>query len=174
MNPDRPCGGIREQEISFCAVNIVLDLAIVIPPMPALLSWHIKMSKKIGLVGLLSLGFSICIINITRLGLIVTTGNEDFTYSTLDVGLLTEMEVWIGDITASLPTLGPIFRQNQTASQGRALKYYRSRSGSASSWPSNKTFGTSILATNASSEPPNDEAIALKDRAPLQDRIDNS
>ena len=164
-NPDGHCGDIKKQEISSCAVNIILDLAIVILPMPALISLQIERRKKMGLIGLLSLGLVICVLNVTRLGLIVTTGNDDFTYTSADVGLLTGMEVWIGYITASLPTLGPLFRRSQIASEAQMQKYYRSRSGGASSRPSKKSFGASILATNASFEPLNDEGIAMEERA---------
>jgi hypothetical protein len=55
-NPDGHCGDIKKQEISSCAVNIILDLAIVILPMPALWTLRIPLSKKFGLIGLLSLG----------------------------------------------------------------------------------------------------------------------
>lgn len=159
-NPDGHCGDIKKQEISSCAVNIVLDLAIVILPMPALISLQIPLSKKLGLAGLLSLGITICVINITRLVLITTTGNEDFTYTSSDVGLLTGMEVWIGYITASLPTLGPIFMGKKMQSHAQPQKYYRSTS---SSRPSKKDFGASLLETTASFEQLSDEEnIALQ------------
>ncbi|PVI01569.1 hypothetical protein DM02DRAFT_671131 [Periconia macrospinosa] len=164
-NPDGHCGDIKKQEISSCAVNIILDLAIVILPMPALLKLQIPTSKKIGLAGLLSLGVTICIINITRLGLIVTHDNSDFTYTSSDVGLLTGMEVWIGYITASLPTLGPLFMQGKMQTQANVQKYYRSRSTGQSSRPSKKSFGASVLETNASFERLNEaEGIALESR----------
>jgi hypothetical protein len=163
-NPDGHCGDLKKQEISSCAVNIILDLAIVILPMPALVSLRISLSKKIGLIGLLSLGLSICVVNVTRLILIVAHGNEDFTYTSSDVGLLTGMEVWIGYITASLPTVGPVFRRSQAVTQAQVQRYYRSRTDGASSRPSKKSFGASLLATTASFEPLTDEAVALEDR----------
>ena len=50
------CGDITKQEISSAVMNMILDLSIVILPMPVLWSLRISLKKKIAVAGILSLG----------------------------------------------------------------------------------------------------------------------
>lgn len=50
------CGATTTQEISVAAINMVLDFAIVILPMPVLWQLQMPTKKKVLLMGVLSLG----------------------------------------------------------------------------------------------------------------------
>lgn len=50
------CGGITKQEISSSAVNMILDLAIVVLPMPEIWLLQLPFKKKIAINVILSLG----------------------------------------------------------------------------------------------------------------------
>jgi hypothetical protein len=57
-NPTRGgghCGDITKQEISSAVMNMILDLFIVIIPMPVLWSLRISLKKKIAIAGIISL-----------------------------------------------------------------------------------------------------------------------
>lgn len=69
---------------------------------------------------------SINVINITRIVLVVQTGaSTDFTYDTVNVGLLSAMEIYLGIINGCLPVLGPlVFKDPQKSSLSLTPDYY--------------------------------------------------
>ncbi|KAF7513052.1 hypothetical protein GJ744_011318 [Endocarpon pusillum] len=154
------CGDITKEEISSSAMNMILDLSIVILPMPSLWSLRISLKKKFAINAILSLGLLVCIISAVRLILVIRNGSEDFTYTSTDVGIFSGSEIYIGWISTSLPTLGPLFRKDRLATEARNRKYYVSRRGERSGKPLKKGFRDSLLMMNQSFQPLKDQDIS--------------
>ncbi|KAI9660212.1 MAG: hypothetical protein M1831_003519 [Alyxoria varia] len=105
------CGSVVGQQIALAVVNMVIDAIIVALPMPVV--WHLQMpvKKKIGISSMFALGLIICIMNAARIAIVVLADQEDFTYTLVDVGVFSGLEIWFGVIAACVPTLGPLFVQ---------------------------------------------------------------
>ncbi len=62
--------------------------------------------------------------NITRVALEATANAADFTYSLTNAALFAGLEVYIGIITACLPTLGPLISKERRNYSGQKRKLY--------------------------------------------------
>ncbi|KAM0800493.1 hypothetical protein BDR22DRAFT_963170 [Usnea florida] len=96
------------QEIGSATVNMILDLSIVMLPLPVLWSLQMPLKREIMMSGILSLGLYICAINIIRVILVARLNATGFTYSFTYAGIFASLEVSLGIITACMPTLGPL------------------------------------------------------------------
>lgn len=127
------CGSLSGSQIATSSINVVVDLAIVVLPLPVLWKLQMPRQKKLKVMGIFAVGamyvrnvtdyprvrcrqadreFSICLINIARLVSAVVLDQEDFSYNLSAGSILTALEVEIGIINASLPTINPIFTRN--------------------------------------------------------------
>ncbi|KAK2745694.1 hypothetical protein FQN57_003591 [Myotisia sp. PD_48] len=127
------CANVIAQEIGSASVNLALDLFIVVLPMPVPWSLRMRLKKKILLSGVLSLGLCICAMNLTRVILVITEDAEDFTFSVVYARLFASLEIYVGIITACLPTLGPLVlrekrRPHTSAGVQRQLQQQQSTS----------------------------------------------
>ncbi|GLA55347.1 hypothetical protein AnigIFM63604_001995 [Aspergillus niger] len=113
------CGDSVKMDVATATINMILDLFIVILPLPSL--WKLQMSwtRKAMLSGIFSLGLVICAMNLTRIVFAVTLDMTDATHAIARIGLFSILEVNVGMICASLPTLGPlIFGDHRGGSSG--------------------------------------------------------
>lgn len=123
------CGSSRASFLADGAINIIIDLAMVILPMPMV--WQLQMShqRKISLtivfaLGILyvfasrrfcfiilTLGNRVCMITIVRVIVFVHFNVDDFTYGIAKVAILTDLETCMGIIVACLPMFPPTFKR---------------------------------------------------------------
>ncbi|KAJ5618247.1 hypothetical protein N7528_006890 [Penicillium herquei] len=113
------CGNSTLMDLLTAIINMLLDLGIVIIPLPQLWNLQLSRTRKMMLSGIFSLGILICAMNITRIVFVETLDTSDVTASMAMIGLFSILEVNVGMICASLPALGPlIFGTQQRFSDG--------------------------------------------------------
>ncbi|KAJ5660211.1 hypothetical protein N7507_006662 [Penicillium longicatenatum] len=102
------CGDSTKMDLITAIINMLLDLGIVILPLPQL--WKLKLSwvRKAMLSGIFGLGLLICAMNLTRVVFVETLDTSDVTASMALIGLFSILEVNVGMICASLPAMGPL------------------------------------------------------------------
>ncbi|KAF2759927.1 hypothetical protein EJ05DRAFT_315243 [Pseudovirgaria hyperparasitica] len=103
------CRPREQHELASVAVNVAFDLLIVLLPLPWIWSLQMATRRKVTVTAMFSLGLSIVGVMIWRL---VTTAlpnpNPDFTYDVYILALQSHLELWLGLLAASLPTLAPL------------------------------------------------------------------
>ncbi|KAF8846925.1 hypothetical protein BDZ45DRAFT_682215 [Acephala macrosclerotiorum] len=91
------------------AFNILTDLIIITLPMPALSTLRLPLRQKIGLMGVFALGGFVCLVSVLRLhALYIVSISTDITYDNVDAAIWSIIEVNVGIICASLPTIKPL------------------------------------------------------------------
>lgn len=91
------------------SLNLLLDVVVVILPVPTLWRLQIPISKKMMLSGMFSLGIIICAMTAFRLQVSVVYLSDNQQGMASDI--LAYFEPSIGTITACLPVLKPVFNK---------------------------------------------------------------
>lgn len=119
------CRPRKVHETVSVTINLLLDLLVVIAPIPLVWSLRINTSKKIAVSAKLSLGLiykfpapitfarsnlqGVIVIMLWRLTTtIVPKANSDLVYDTYLLALQSHLELWLGIIAASFPALAPL------------------------------------------------------------------
>jgi len=145
------CGDLETAEIAAAAINMVLDVVIVLLPLPIVWKLQMPTQRKIGITITFALGLrqdrlhtrmpltllgqavrsyspnSIAGINLARIIKVLTCSLQDFTYCTRDSAILTVAEMALGIILACVPTFVPIFSRRHFISPTQ--KHYGSKNG---------------------------------------------
>ncbi|KAL8650451.1 MAG: hypothetical protein Q9210_003812 [Variospora velana] len=137
---DGECGSTLGLEITFAAVNMVIDAAIVFLPTPVIWRLQMPVKRKIGVSCMFGLGLVICVVNAARIGLVVNSDAIDFIHAVTDVVIFSGLEIWFGIIAACLPTLKPIFKRRGGDTDDIPSSGYRGRDLRRS--PSNKLYSS--------------------------------
>lgn len=123
------CGSSKASFLADGIVNIIIDLTMIILPMP--LVWQLQMSqqRKIALTVVFGLGIlyvirsepsrsiilmtndRVCTITIIRVVVAIQFDFDDFTYDIAKVGIVTDLETCMGIIVACLPMFPPTFNR---------------------------------------------------------------
>ncbi|GAW18080.1 hypothetical protein ANO14919_075510 [Xylariales sp. No.14919] len=104
------CRSVTLTELSSISVNLVLDTSIVFLPMPWLWNLRMPLSNKIVVTVMFSFGFATIAIMGYRLEQTVHS-HSDPLLAIARVGLLSNLELWLGIIVACLPTMAPFVRE---------------------------------------------------------------
>jgi hypothetical protein len=108
-------------------INIITDLLFAILPIPVILKLQVNKRTKISLIVVLSLGFIACIAGIIKAHLQVTV------IETPDSAFENKFQIWymlelcLGVLAASLPTLKPLFAAVLDGTRSRIGTHSRSR-----------------------------------------------
>ncbi|KAF2458351.1 hypothetical protein BDY21DRAFT_342242 [Lineolata rhizophorae] len=104
------CRPIKRQEYASVSINMALDLAVVLLPLPVIWKLQIPTRKKIFVSFMFSLGLIIVAIMAWRIQSTVAASNQpDWNIALYTTALQSHLEVWLGIIAANLPTLAPLF-----------------------------------------------------------------
>ncbi|KAL7627702.1 hypothetical protein AAE478_001896 [Parahypoxylon ruwenzoriense] len=129
------CHDVTIEEFSSVGINLAIDLAIIILPMPIL--WTLKMPvyNKI----FISIMFSCGLITIGLMcwRLVITAESArttDLFFYLPDIGLVSELELWLGIIVVCIPTMKPLVTKYLTP---RILQLKSMTTGSSRSRPEN-------------------------------------
>ncbi|KAI1874878.1 hypothetical protein JX265_003564 [Neoarthrinium moseri] len=105
------CRNVNAQGWAAAAINILLDLATVILPLPELWQLSLSRTKKVQVMFMFSLGFIVTIVSILRLHSLVSFGNTtNLTQDYVVVGVWTTVEVPVGILCACLPAVRTILK----------------------------------------------------------------
>ncbi|MCJ1263085.1 hypothetical protein MMC22_002955 [Lobaria immixta] len=129
------CGN---QQLGFLLtgiVNLIIDVFIVLLPMPMLWGLQMPLMKKVAISGIFGMGFAlttlserICIISAFRIKSIADLDFKDFTYSLINDGIWSALEPFLGIVNACLPILQPVI-----AKVGKTSLFSRTRGSSKAS-----------------------------------------
>ncbi|KAI3320365.1 hypothetical protein HD806DRAFT_506125 [Xylariaceae sp. AK1471] len=155
---DMHCRPLDVQEIASVVVNLVLDSAVVLAPVPIVWKLQMPKNKKLGVTAMFSLGVGVIAISIWRLVDTLSPGHlKDLTYDIYILSLQSHLECWLGILAANIPALAPLLNRIQPS---RLTKYIKSKNTGVHDETklygrgiSLKTFGSS----NVSSRPARDE-----------------
>ncbi|OCL04253.1 hypothetical protein AOQ84DRAFT_380783 [Glonium stellatum] len=102
------CGDIGTAELAAAAFNLVLDVLIVLLPLPVVWRLRLPREKKISITITFAFGLIISGINLVRILKVLDCNIADFTFCTRDSAILTVGEMAVGIIAACVPLLGPV------------------------------------------------------------------
>lgn len=155
------------QSLSYTnlALNIVTDLlfAVVIPT-PMLWKLNVNLRTRISLIGVLGLGIFACAAAFVKLGYLASYGKlGDWLWDSRNITVWTAVELNVGIIAGSLPSLRPLFRRflgnvygksSQKAPTSSGAKYGTSSTRSGTNWQSlnSARCGNGEVAEAASSQ----------------------
>ncbi|KAF2679344.1 hypothetical protein K458DRAFT_422378 [Lentithecium fluviatile CBS 122367] len=118
-------------------INLLLDVAIIVLPLPILWKLQMALTKKFGIAFMLSIGVFICVITILRLTSIRRLDFSNFSYTAAEVEIWSILEPYLGIINACIPVMQPAVRRMFRA------RHPVSRSQTKNSHPSLPTIGGS-------------------------------
>ncbi|KAL8831712.1 MAG: hypothetical protein Q9170_005174 [Blastenia crenularia] len=104
------CGSLVWSVIATSLVNVLVDISIIILPMPMI--WKLQMARwrKVALTLTFGLGLIVCTITITRLAIASRLTTHDFTYDLARLAIVTDLEPLLGIIVACAPLFPPTFK----------------------------------------------------------------
>ncbi|CAF9903843.1 MAG: hypothetical protein ALECFALPRED_003006 [Alectoria fallacina] len=106
--PGGYCGDQKSLDLFIGIFNLLMDVAVVMLPMPVLWGLQMAVGKKITLSSMFGLGIIICVITLVRVD--ITTMNRGTNAQKIYslIALFTTLEALLGVINACLPVLKPI------------------------------------------------------------------
>ncbi|KAI1174276.1 hypothetical protein F4777DRAFT_589290 [Nemania sp. FL0916] len=105
--PGGICHNVKIAYLIAGTVNLVIDAAVVILPMPKVLGLEMPLEKKISIVGMFSLGGLISIISFVRVLWLINWDLNDVTYTITPGAIYATLEPTLGIVNACLPTMKP-------------------------------------------------------------------
>lgn len=87
---------------------LVLDIYVVVLPLPMIWNLQITRPEKIAVSGMFLLGSFIAVVNLIRLPKLIYVGVDDLTYSDIGAAIWSQAEVCLGIVAACLPCLRPL------------------------------------------------------------------
>ncbi|MCJ1457993.1 hypothetical protein MMC28_008362 [Mycoblastus sanguinarius] len=138
--PTRKCIDPLRYFLGVQIANIVMDLAILILPMPYLWRLRISLPHKIALVGIFMLGGFVVVVASLRLNAIAEHQHSvDFLYDFIDIGVWTTLETNTGILCACFPTMGPLLKMfvpgSRRTSRGSTRTSESQKSWTRIQWP---------------------------------------
>ncbi|CAI6336677.1 unnamed protein product [Periconia digitata] len=116
-NVNGRCTDTYKQNLADTITNMVLDLLVIVLPMPLLWQLQMPMATKLKVCGIFGLGLFICATNIARVVVIASTRGADVTYNLVHIGLLCRLEIYLGIVAACYPLFNSVlFRRRKIAS----------------------------------------------------------
>ncbi|KAI1764254.1 hypothetical protein GGR53DRAFT_494441 [Hypoxylon sp. FL1150] len=95
---------------SAAAINIALDLAVIVLPLPELYSLSLSLRKRLQIMAMFAVGFFITVVSIVRLSSLIRFGNtSNVTQDYVEVGYWSTVEVPVGIICACMPAVRSLF-----------------------------------------------------------------
>ena len=123
------CGPIKASLVADGIINVVIDLAMIILPMPMV--WQLQMSqqRKLALTVVFALGIlyvirngpshstrpmtsnRVCAITVVRVVISIQFNIDDLTYDITKVSIVTDLEISMGIIVSCSPMFPPTFKR---------------------------------------------------------------
>ncbi|KAI1460372.1 hypothetical protein F4805DRAFT_391404 [Annulohypoxylon moriforme] len=95
---------------SAAAINIALDLAVIVLPLPALFGLSLSLRKRLQIIAMFAVGFFITVVSIIRLYSLIHFGDtQNLTQDYVETGYWSTIEVPVGIICASMPAVRSLF-----------------------------------------------------------------
>ncbi|MCJ1230933.1 hypothetical protein MMC12_007607, partial [Toensbergia leucococca] len=108
-------------------LNLLIDIAIIILPMPCLWKMQLPVSKRLGLTAVFGIGIVTCAISVVRIVAVTSWDFSDFSYGLGKVAYWSILEPALGVMNCCLPVLPPVFSKLSgtcTWIYGRSMSSY--------------------------------------------------
>lgn len=154
--PDARCFTQWKFFTGTAAPSAILDLIILLIPLPLLWSLHMTKAKKVMLIGLFICGYSVVIVSIGRLITLLKAGaalEADLTWSTIEYICWVQCEGPISLMSVCLPNIMELAR--------RLRSRYKQSSTSALSLSGSKQTASELLSGNRSFRPLEEDREAI-------------
>ncbi|KAF9889994.1 hypothetical protein FE257_006674 [Aspergillus nanangensis] len=119
------CNNLPATYFSTAGINILTDLIILVMPLPLLMRLNLNPKRRWALVGIFLTGTFASAASIVRLNaLYIYTVTKDVSYDAIYILLWSQIEVNVAIISASAPSLRPLFSsvfRGSSHSRGRAV-----------------------------------------------------
>ena len=109
-----PIGGA----LAFGVINLVLDVVVIVLPLPYLYKLQLKLSKRISLIGIFALGFVITAISALRVHAILSGSFAAFSRGAGVISLWSFLETALSVINCCFPVMQPALLEI-----GRSIKH---------------------------------------------------
>ncbi|KAI1658361.1 hypothetical protein F4813DRAFT_46919 [Daldinia decipiens] len=107
---DTRCISINGLGWSAAAINIALDLAVIILPLPELFALSLSLRKRLQIIAMFTVGFFITIVSVVRLYSLIRFGNtQNLTQDYVETGYWSTIEVPVGIACACMPAVRSLF-----------------------------------------------------------------
>ncbi|KAK7700729.1 hypothetical protein SLS57_012014 [Botryosphaeria dothidea] len=117
------CNNINAQGWSSAALNVILDVIVIILPMPQLWQLQLNKRKKFLLLLMFSVGFFVTIVSILRLQVLIQFGStHNLTWDYTAVGYWSTIEIHVGIICACMPAMRSLFMNCMPRVMGQTTK----------------------------------------------------
>ncbi|KAI0388082.1 hypothetical protein F5Y04DRAFT_286980 [Hypomontagnella monticulosa] len=104
------CISINVLAWSAAAINIALDVAVIVLPLPELFKLSLSLRKRLQIIAMFAVGFFITIVSIVRLYSLIRFGTtQNLTQDYVEVGYWSTIEVPVGIICACMPAVRSLF-----------------------------------------------------------------
>ncbi|CEL11520.1 hypothetical protein ASPCAL14622 [Aspergillus calidoustus] len=113
INPQPPWFG-------FSIVNVVTDVAILALPVKPVLSLHLKLSRKLQVLGMFLTGGVVCVFGVLRAIAMSSLSMVDASWAAVGASIWSFTEISVGIVAACLPLLGPLFRNRDSPGAAKA------------------------------------------------------
>ncbi|KAK4031538.1 hypothetical protein C8A01DRAFT_21259 [Parachaetomium inaequale] len=145
LGPDVPrhCGNLPMKFLLSAVFNLVLDLCILVLPMPVLWTLRLNTRKKIAISVVFGLGIFVCFATAWRTYHVVKFSRPEnqmnFTVAVVEDALWSGLEITLGIVNACLPVMQPAVRRIVdipflrlvTFTTNRSLKHSKMSDGSS-------------------------------------------
>ncbi|MCJ1248191.1 hypothetical protein MMC30_005408 [Trapelia coarctata] len=106
--PEAVCGDRLAAFVAVGTINLLIDVTVIILPMPMLWALRLPVAKKLGLTAIFGIGVVICIISVIRVVTLAQINTTDFSYRLGQIGYWSVLEPTLGIISCCLPVLPPV------------------------------------------------------------------
>lgn len=104
------CISINVLGWSAAAINIALDVAVIVLPLPELFRLSLSLRKRLQIIAMFAVGFFITIVSIVRLYSLIRFGTtQNLTQDYVETGYWSTIEVPVGIICACMPAVRSLF-----------------------------------------------------------------
>lgn len=100
------CRSAKSYWLSVAAIDIFLDFAVLVLPMPSIASLHLPRKQKLATIGMFTLGFLVCFVSVARIASVVISSDQgDHVMSGLWAIIWSSVEANVGISCACLLSL---------------------------------------------------------------------
>ncbi|KAL9124811.1 MAG: hypothetical protein Q9217_005902 [Psora testacea] len=109
------CGNQKSLDLFIGIFNLLMDVCVVVLPMPVLWRLQLSTGKKLVLTGIFGMGVVICVVTLVRIWVttLIHGTNAQKIYSI--IALLTCLEALLGTINTCFPVMRPVFTKLGTS-----------------------------------------------------------
>ncbi|KAF2275721.1 uncharacterized protein EI97DRAFT_501876 [Westerdykella ornata] len=138
-----------DQFVFSAAFNIALDIILVLLPIPVVWTLNISKWKRVAVCAMFGLGFFIIGVVGYRFKLIPDRNLYDITHDGEVPGILSQVELYLGMVSACLPFLSPaLSKMRTTVVESKAFSYILSQTGTSRSSLKDYSYGTKLSETS--------------------------